>query len=98
MPPSSRAKLHQAADLLEEFTGHEPVFIEDLPDPDLNVSLKIGKVDAILYEAVRDGVKERYKHDFKKSARPLLVAKYDGSQVGLIGGSYEFTERGIVDR
>jgi hypothetical protein len=50
-----------------------------------------------LYTAIRDGVKECYIHEFKKSSRPELVAKSDGGMLALIGGKFRFTERGIVD-
>lgn len=51
----------------------------------------------MLYTTVRDGKKERYIHNFKKSARPNLVASHDGAKIALIGGNYRFTDRGIVD-
>lgn len=61
------------------------------------MALKVGYVDGILYETYRDGEKQRYIHEFKKRARPYLVAAPDGSKIQLVGGDYSFTDRGIVD-
>ena len=64
----------------------------------MDVGLTIGKCDGILYTTVRDGETEAYIHRFKKSARPTLAASHDGESLSLIGGKFDFTERGIVDR
>ena len=40
------------------------------------VALQVGKVDAIMYTTVRDGVTEHYKHDFKDSSRPTSYLKF----------------------
>lgn len=63
----------------------------------MKTGLTIGECDGVMYSTVRDGVPEKYCHQFKKSARPLLVASHDGAQLALIGGNFTFTERGIVD-
>ena len=51
-----------------------------------------------MYETTRDGVKERYQHDFSSAARPRLVASSDGRLITLVGDKYQFTELGIVDK
>lgn len=100
MPPSSQASDHaRAADLYRRFTGHEAkplanVTVRDIP----KVALLIGTVDAIEYTTVRDGEKERYRHRFHNADRPLFVVAPDGKGLYLVGGNFEFTERGIVDR
>jgi len=63
-----------------------------------DVAANIGSCDGILYTTVRDGVEESYIHKFKKSARPQMVAKHDGSAIALIGGNYEFKDSGINDK
>lgn len=63
----------------------------------IDVGALIGHIDAIEYETVRDGKTEFYRHKFKKKSRPLLYAAHDGSRIGIVGGRYEFTNRGIVD-
>lgn len=97
MPPSSKARLNQAASLFEEFTGHDAEYVDIVNVPVMNTGLTIGKCDGILYTTIRDGEVEEYIHRFKKSARPALVASHDGEQLALIGGNFNFTERGIVD-
>lgn len=108
VPPSSRAgkghraprgEVEKARLLYEKFTGHdadEEVTIDKPPFPD--VLSVIGDIDALLYTTVRDGNVERYKHTFKKNSRPLFCVSPDGLSLHLIGGSYEFGERGIVDK
>jgi hypothetical protein len=62
------------------------------------MALAIGEVLGIIYRTKRDGVMENYIHRFAKVSRPLLASTHDGKQLLLIGGSYNFTERGIVDK
>lgn len=87
----------QAAELFEEFTGHQAKGYTKLQVKWPEVALQVGKVDAIMYTTVRDGVTEHYKHDFKDSSRPTLISNFDGSNIGVVGGRYKFTERGIED-
>lgn len=110
VPPSSRARsrgrydskqhrINSAAKLYEDFTGHEAkqaltIDIPELPD----VMLCVGDIDFVGYTTVRDGKVEKYIHKFKKECRPLFAVSHDGKQLYMIGGSYDFTERGIVDR
>ena len=97
VPPSSKSKIASAAKLYEEFTGHDADFYQNVNVKWPDVALQVGQCDGILYTTVRDGEVEKYIHRFKKSARPLLVASHDGKLLGLVGGNFEFTERGIVD-
>ena len=60
--------------------------------------ITVGYLDAVMYETVRDGKTEKYIHRFKKQARPLLCSSYDGTQLLILGGGYDFTDRGIVDK
>jgi hypothetical protein len=89
--------LLDAKELYRDFTGHEPDEIVKIPVQFMKTGLTVGECDGLLYTTVRDDVKESYIHKFKKSARPLLVASHDGAQLALIGGNFNFTERGIVD-
>lgn len=97
VPPSSKARIRAAADLFEQFTGHEADHYRAVPHTWPETVLTVGECDGILYSTIRDGVPEKYIHRFKKSARPLLAASHDGSQLALIGGKFRFTDRGIVD-
>ena len=109
VPPSSRARgrrpisasrdVQMAARLYERFSGHEAeslgrIKVKPLP----KVGVAIGDVDGILYTTVRDGVTEKYIHKFKPGDKPLFVVSPDGTCIFFVGGHYDFTERGIVDR
>jgi len=106
VPPSSRAhkqrhvedQKEQAKLLYEKFTGHNPgdeVMIDKPVYPD--VMSVIGDIDGILYTTVRDGKTESYIHKFKKNSRPLFCVAPDGKSLYMLGGAYQFGERGIVD-
>ena len=106
VPPSSRAgarlprgdDVQRASDLRERFTGEktEPAGTVTVPKIPRVVAV-IGHCDFIGYTTRRDGKVEKYVHDFAKKDRPLLCVNPDGSQILLVGGDYDFTERGIVD-
>lgn len=92
---SNRVK--RAKKLYEEFTGHvadDVVFVEV---KDYDTIVGVGYVDAISYETIRDGKKEKYIHTFKKKSRPLLAVSHDGRQAYMLGGAFTFTELGFVD-
>lgn len=98
-PRKSAHEIQRGAKLLHDFSGHKAknatrVRIAETPA----VGIAIGKVLGIAYETKRDGVNERYYHKFAlKESRPLLVSSSDGKQLLMVGGSYNFTDRGIVD-
>jgi hypothetical protein len=99
VPPSKVVQARNAADLYQRFTGHDALEEVRIDKPVLpDVMLVVGDIDGIMYTTVRDGEVEKYVHQFKKSARPLFCVSHDGKQIHLIGGEYDFTERGIVDR
>lgn len=90
--------IQEAIDRFTGFRGDPPEAVEILEVPDFSpVVLTMGECLGVIYETVRDGEKEKYIHQFKKSARPLLCVSSDGQQLYLIGGSYSVTDRGIVD-
>lgn len=97
--PSQSAQVRRAANLYERFSGHDPealgrVQVKALP----KVAAVIGTCDGVLYTTVRDGNVEKYIHKFKPADKPLLCVSPDGTQILLVDGAYDFTERGIVDR
>lgn len=94
------ALIQKAQKLYADFTGHDgEFFLTKVRLPKMPTAVvAIGECDQICYRTVRDGKRENYVHDFKKSARPLLCCSPDGTQLFLIGGHFEFTERGIVDK
>lgn len=94
---SKKRRIRKAKTLYKDFTGHEAKKMEVVTLPEYDTALKVGNVLGIMYDTVRDGKRERYIHEFKKSSRPALAVSHDGQQVYLIGGSYLFTDSGIND-
>lgn len=91
-------ELDRADDLLDSFAGRsskETLAVQTSP---IKAGLVVGKLEGVMYRANRDGEEANYFHRFKKSSRPLLIADHDGSQIGIVGGQYRFTDRGIVDK
>jgi len=97
VPPSKYAKVEKAIKLFKRFRGTEPDFVDEYEVEPVDVAMLIGKCDGILYTTERDGKKESYIHEFTNKACPLLVASWDGKQIMLLGGDYNFTEEGIKD-
>jgi hypothetical protein len=99
VPPAVGTQLNDAKKLYERFTGHDGEIVDKIDKPKFpDVVLVIGDLDFVGYTTVRDGKVEKYIHKFKKQSRPLLVASPDGTELFILGGEYDFTERGIVDR
>jgi hypothetical protein len=91
-----RAALSKATALYQGFTGKAPRKVHQLNIPPLpKAALAIGKVFGIMYSV--DATGERFHHEFKSKAQPLLVVSPDGHQVFLHGGAFTFTKRGFVD-
>lgn len=86
-----------AARLLESFTGAAARRMRRVKLPRHKAALAVGPLHAIVYSTTRDGKRERYMHEFRREARPLLAASHDGRSLYLLEGAYRFTDRGIVD-
>jgi hypothetical protein len=99
VPASKKVQVRNASDLYTRFTGHEATEYELVDKPVIpDVMLQVGDIDGVLYTTVRDGKTEKYIHKFKKNCRPLFCVSHDGKQLYMLGGSYDFTELGIVDK
>lgn len=99
VPLSKRAQVSHASELYAEFSGHDADEYKMTRKPIVpDVLAVIGELEAVIYSTVRDGIAERYKHDFRKSSRPLLCVSPGGDQLYIIDGKYLFTDRGIVDK
>jgi hypothetical protein len=96
---SSKSELiRKASALYEKFSGHTATEGARIKIPKMPaVAVCIGDIDGILYTTVRDGVVERYIHKFRAKDKPLFAVSPDGKQLFMIGGNYNFTERGIID-
>lgn len=90
-------ELDQADDLLNSFAGRSGREILAVKERPIKTGLVVGNVLGVMYETVRDGKTENYCHEFKRKSRPLLVASHDGARIGIVGGRYRFTDRGIED-
>ena len=87
-------KGEMAAQLFTEFSGHRPARDGIVMVNAEDVCCIIGPITYIGYEAKRDGKIEQYMHKFE-NGRPLLAISHDGSQAYILGGEYEFTEKGF---
>lgn len=93
------SKITKARDLYQRFTGHAAEILGKVKIPSApDVGVCIGTVDGIMYTTVRDGERQKYIHQFRAKDKPLFVVDPDGKQIFLIGGEYDFTDRGIIDR
>lgn len=91
-------KAQRAAKAYEDFTGRKPTVARVSRLPSQNVTgWQMGPLVGVAYEATRDGKRQRYFHEFKKSARPNLVAQDDGRKLYIEGGRYKVTDRGVED-
>jgi len=111
VPPSSRAgtrsqrfakarsrDARRSADIYESFTGHEAEAIDVIDIPPIPDAVAvIGTLDAVEYTTVREGKTELYRHKFRAKDRPLLCVSPDRRQILIVGGGFQFTDRGIVD-
>lgn len=96
-PAAPQAEIREAAQRFEAFTGHRADKAREVKTPAAKVALAIGPLLGVAYETTRDGKHEKYYHEFRSHARPLLAASSDGHSLFMLGGAYRFTERGIVD-
>lgn len=95
---SASRDARDAARFAEAFHGRAPTDEYIAKVPRLPSALaNIGKIHAIEYIAERDGEVHTYRHVFKAASRPYLAVTPDGKQVQMLGGAFEFTDRGFVD-
>lgn len=98
VPLSENAMIARGIELFKNFRGEDPEHVDTVQLPCHAVAVVIGECDGILYTTRRDGKVEKYIHKFKGTSRPLLCTSFDGSQLYLLGGAYDFTDAGITDR
>lgn len=90
--------LDKAASAFRAFSGMEPagavpVEVDEVP----RVAWLLGELEEVLYNTRRDGKRERYLHQFKSSARPMLAVDVETGRLFVVGGDYRVTDRGITD-
>lgn len=100
--PAPRATdLKGAQRLAARFHGRKPGDDEiyttakpTIPDAMAN----IGQVFAVEYLAERDGTVYRFRHVFRAKSRPQLAVSPDGDFVTMLGGAWQFSEDGFIDK
>ena len=92
-------EMARAAKLYESFRERAPTRIKriGIAGPP-RIAVDIGHVEYIGYRTTHGRKLTLYQHDFAPGSRPLLCVSPDGRQLLLLGGRYQFTDRGIVDR
>ena len=91
------SEVERAKKAFEDFTGHEAGSITRIQHKEYGVCFLLGRLDGVIYTAVRDGESEKYLHEFKRRNAPLLCCSADGKQLFIAGGKYIVTDAGIED-
>lgn len=92
------ASIDEAARKFEDFTGYPATKETIFRQKPIRAGFALGKLVAVTYEQTREGDGlSHYHHEFKKKSRPLLVSSNDGSVLGIVGGQFHVTNRGIED-
>lgn len=94
-PQLPRQDLQAAAELYRRFHGKPPRRARFMRAQLPKVAMQIGRLDAVRYASDHG---QRYEHVFKASSRPYLVASPDGRTLAVVGGKFQMTPRGIVDK
>lgn len=95
---SIKAAVQKAVTLFESFREAAPRRIGVVKMAIPKAVAVMGYVEGIDYRTTHGGKVTLYHHDFEPGSRPLLAVSANGRQLLLLGGRYEFTERGIVDK
>jgi hypothetical protein len=89
----------QAIQLYQKFREAPPRKVGTMQLQMPRMLVRIGPIPWLYYLTThRDGKEILYKHTFAKHARPILCASHNGRSLYLVGGRYDFTGDGIVDR
>ena len=95
----TQRQINAASNLYRVFREAEPKHVNRVRlSPNPRVLMEIGKLDGVLYTTTHQGKKVSYIHKFTNRARPTLAASFDGKRLFVLGGAYNFTADGIVDR
>lgn len=95
---SLKREIGQAVSLYESFREASPRRVAKIRVKPVKAVAIIGYVEAVDYRTTHGKKVELYRHDFAAGSRPLLAVSADGKQLLLLGGRYQFTEQGIVDK
>lgn len=98
VPKGEYEKVQQAIELFKRFRNENPQFIDEITLSIPKVGMVIGQCEGVLYKTRRNGKIEHYIHKFTGKSQPLLCSAWNGYPIFFIGGEYDFTPDGIVDR
>jgi hypothetical protein len=93
-----KKQLSQAVELYESFREAKPRKLARMNVKIPRVVACMGHVEGIDYRTTHGKKVTLYRHKFAAGSRPLLCVSSDGRQLMLLGGLYQWTDRGIVDR
>lgn len=91
-------ELQAAVELYESFREKRPKKLSTIHVKIPRVVVHVGYIETIWYRTTHGEEVQPYEHKFASGSRPLLCVSADGKQLLLLGGRYQFTERGIVDK
>lgn len=89
--------MKQAVDLYTSFREKRPTKLARLKIDLPRVVAAMGHVEALDYRTTHAGKVTLYRHQFAQGSRPILAVSGNGKQLMLLGGHYEWTDRGIED-
>lgn len=92
-----RRELEQACDLFVKFRESAPKKAKVVKVNVPSALMVVGHCEYIGYRTTHGRDLTLYEHEFVEGSRPLLCSSPDGKQLFLLGGRFEFGERGIVD-
>lgn len=93
-----RKAIGQAVALFESFRERKPQRMGTLRFKVPKAVACMGYVEGVDYRTTHGKKLTLYHHDFAPGSRPLLCVSADGKQLLLVGGRYQWTARGIVDK
>ncbi len=96
--PATRKPAAKAVRLYRGFREAAPRGVERWTLPADQVGVKMGLCVGIIYATTVGGKREKFIHEFRRDAAPVLAVGEAGAQLYLLGGKYRVTERGIIDK
>lgn len=90
--------VRQAVELFTSFREKKPKRLDIVEIDHPSVVAVIGYLDAMDYTTEHGKKVTLYRHEFARGSRPLFCVSADGEQLLLIGGRFQFDDRGIVDK
>ena len=98
-PAHIRRQLTDAVSLYKKFREDNPRYVDSLRvNPAPAVMMEIGKLDGVLYTTTHGRKSQAYIHKFTGRSKPTLATDANGKRLFILGGHYNFTEDGIVDK